>query len=104
MGALLQPFVTFGIVGAVLAGLWFAVDQIGNVREREVRAEFDRAALEKNVDIAGYNSAAEALDAVIAAKVSEALAAAGKVPPAPGSSGATAEQAAALNAIRRAGR
>lgn len=91
------------IVAASIAGLalvCFIFDAVGDAREAKTRAEYADAARKKNVEIGNFNTAQEAIDALVDAKVTEALVAAGRVP---GKHPATAEQAAALNAIRRAG-
>lgn len=88
---------------AVAAGgiglLWFVADKIGDAREAQVRAEFAEAARVKNVDLTNYNSAREAVDALVERSVNEALAKAAKVP---SDLRYTEEQARAVTAIRRA--
>lgn len=95
------PLIGFGVFAALIVGAFFLIDAIGDRREAQVRAEYTEAARRKNVNIGAFNTAQKALDAVIDAKVQEALKASGKIP---SEHKASAEQAAALNAIRRAGR
>lgn len=91
------------IVVAVIAGmtgLYVIFDAIGDLREAKVRAAFDEAARRKNVDISAYNDAESAIDAIVAAKVKEALERSKAVP---SELKYTADQAQAINAIRQAG-
>lgn len=99
--SLMQPVFLVVVITAIIGGLYWVADAIGDHREASVRAEYTEAARKKNVAIEHYNTAQEALDAVIDAKVQEALAAAKAVP---SELHYTPEQAAAITAIRRAGR
>ena len=88
------------VAGVVfIAFAYWLVDRIGDIREFKVRTEFAEAARKKNVEIGAFNSADEALAAILEKAITEAdiraRGVAGQCP-------ATAEQAQALTAIRRA--
>lgn len=85
--------------GAILTGLFWLVDQIGDRREKKVRAEYAEAARRTNVDIAAYSTADDAVAAIAEAARVKAVEAARSVASA---NAATADQAKALTAIRRA--
>ena len=95
---IVSPLVWLGIIGAVLAGLFFIVDAIGDRREAQVRAEYAEAARKKNIEIGQFNSADDAVAALVDAALKDRLAAAGQIA---GACPATAAQAEALTALRR---
>lgn len=47
-----------GLATGVIAGLWFAVDAIGDAREAKVRGAYDQAIDSANTDIVTSNDAA----------------------------------------------
>lgn len=95
----LLPVVWLVILGVVGGALFWLVDAIGDRREYKVRAEYAEAARKKNIEIGNFNSADDAVAAVVEAalKAKSAEAAGVNAPECP----ATKEQARALTAIRR---
>lgn len=92
------PIIGFGVFAALVVGAYFLIDAIGDRREAAVRAEYVEAARKKNVEIAGFNSADDAIAAIAEAALQQHLATAQKVA---GSCPFTPEQAAALTVIRK---
>ena len=84
-----------GVAGA--AFLFWLVDEIGDRREAKVRAEYDQAIVETNVDIGEHNTAESKIAAVAAASRARALAEAAAVKDKPHP--ASKAQAEALNRI-----
>ena len=83
--------------GLALSALFWLVDEIGDRREANVRAEYDQAIADTNVDIGEHNTAESKVAAVAAAARAQALADAAK---AKGDKHpASHEQAEALNRI-----
>lgn len=83
---------------AAAGGAWWVVDRIGDAREYKVRAEYAEAARRKNVDISKFNSADDALAAVVEQALAAQVAASALVP---GTCPASEPQAKALTKIRR---
>jgi hypothetical protein len=95
---IVSPLVWLGVVAAIVGGLLWLAEELRAGAKAEVRAEYAEAARKKNVDIAAFNSADDAVAAIAEAALAGQVEKAGKVV---GACPATAEQAAALTAIRR---
>jgi hypothetical protein len=83
---------------AVLAGLWWLVDVIGDVREAKVHARYAAAAEATNLDLQAFNTEDERVSAVAEALRAKAVAEALKVKG--DKCHATKAQVEALNRIR----
>ena len=95
----LTPIAWAIVAAAVLTGGFFLIDAVGDQREAKVMARIAAAAKAKNLEIGQFNTADEAMAAIIERSVTEAEIRARGVA---GQCPATAEQAQALTAIRRA--
>jgi len=99
-GLSLSPLVYFGAIAAVIGGLWWAVDKIGDHREELVHARYAEAARQKNAVLRQANTESERVEAVLEAMVAAALA---EAKTATGTScPASPEQAKAITKIRKA--
>lgn len=97
--SLVKPAIILGLIIATICGTLWLIDEIGDRREQQVHQRYANEALRRNVEIGATNTEAERIGAVLDGVVAKALADAAKVP---GVHPMTAEQAAALNAIRSA--
>jgi hypothetical protein len=96
----LMPIIYCVLAGAIVAGAWWLVDTIREEARQEERAVFAEAARVKNIDLDKYATTQEALDAIIESELAKRVGAAGTVQ---SDLHYTAEQAAAISAIRKAG-
>ena len=96
--ALISPVAWLVIIGVVLGGVYYVVDMIGDRREAQVRAEYVEAARKKNIEIGNFNSADDAVAALMEAALAAKAQAAGQVA---GACPATKDQAKALTELRR---
>ena len=96
--ALISPVAWLVIIGVVLGGVYYVVDAIGDRREAQVRAEYVEAARKKNIEIGNFNSADDAVAALVEAALAAKAQAAGQVA---GACPATKDQARALTELRR---
>ena len=78
-GLSLSPLFYFGAVVAVLSGLYWVHDKIGDVREAEVHAAYKRAADWKNRDLGASNVNEERAFALMEGALKSAVEAAQKV-------------------------
>lgn len=92
------PVLWLVVIGTVVGGAYWLVDEIGDRREAKVRTEYAEAARKKNIEIGNLNSAEDAVAALVEAALAGKTAAAAQVA---GNCPATKEQAQALTAIRR---
>lgn len=99
LGISLSPLVYFGAAAAVVAGLWWAHDAIGDAREEQVHASYQKAADWKNRDLRAANLHEERAYALMEGALAKAVEGAAHVK---GTCQATPEQAEALTTIRRA--
>lgn len=101
-GLSLSPLVYFGALVAVLSGLYWLHDHIGDVREEQVHAAYRLAADWKNRDLKATNLHEERAFALMEAALSQAVESASHVKVVKGRCEATSEEAEALTKIRRA--
>ena len=92
------PILWLVVIGTVLGGAFVLVDAIGDRREARVRAEYAEAARKKNIEIGNFNSADDAVAALVDAALAARAQAAGQVA---GACPATKDQAKALTELRR---
>lgn len=86
------------VAAAGLVGLFWLIDTLRDGAKAEVRLEYVEAARKKNVEIGDYNSADDALSALVEAAVA---AQAAKAKTVASTCTATPAQATALTALRR---
>lgn len=99
LGIALTPIAYAAAVAAVLGGLYFVHDWIGDVREEQVHASYRKAAQAKNHGLAANNLNEERAYALMEAALAGAVESASHVK---GKCEATADEAEALTKIRRA--